>query len=206
MAAKENFRCNIFQDSKNYFDIFKDTARSIFPYSFGRDSYPENQYDFSDHCTPSPESPRTGSPEYQYEMVQCQKSLNSFDIVFEKGKFGAKGHNDFENFGKLSTDCEEESLMSSEDGFFEDDFSDPNDKNGDKRKIRRNGNKLVSPAVMKKRRLDANARERRRMQNLNHAFDRLRRVLPYPNDKQFSKFETLQMAQSYINALHEQLK
>lgn len=67
--------------------------------------------------------------------------------------------------------------------------------------------KGVPPVVMKKRRLAANARERRRMQNLNQAFDRLRTVLPQiGNDRQLSKFETLQMAQTYINALYDLLR
>ncbi|KAF6212887.1 hypothetical protein GE061_010597 [Apolygus lucorum] len=67
--------------------------------------------------------------------------------------------------------------------------------------------KIVSPVVMKKRRLAANARERRRMQNLNNAFDRLRTVLPsLGNDRQLSKYETLQMAQTYINALYDLLQ
>nr|SVF01447.1 atonal [Limnogonus franciscanus] len=67
--------------------------------------------------------------------------------------------------------------------------------------------KPVSPVVMKKRRLAANARERRRMQNLNKAFDRLRHVLPsLGNDRQLSKYETLQMAQTYINALYDLLR
>ncbi|XP_050436771.1 protein lin-32-like [Adelges cooleyi] len=61
--------------------------------------------------------------------------------------------------------------------------------------------------VMKKRRLAANARERRRMQNLNKAFDRLRTVLPtLGNDRQLSKYETLQMAQTYITALYDLLQ
>ncbi|XP_037510380.1 basic helix-loop-helix transcription factor amos [Rhipicephalus sanguineus] len=60
--------------------------------------------------------------------------------------------------------------------------------------------------VLKKRRLAANARERRRMHSLNVAFDRLREVVPsLGNDRKLSKFETLQMAQSYINALSELL-
>jgi len=72
---------------------------------------------------------------------------------------------------------------------------------------RRCSNKLVSPVVMKKRRLAANARERRRMQNLNKAFDRLRTHLPsLGNDRQLSKFETLQMAQTYITALNDLLQ
>ncbi len=68
-------------------------------------------------------------------------------------------------------------------------------------------NKEVAPQVIKKRRLAANARERRRMNNLNSAFDRLRDVVPaLGNDRQLSKYETLQMAQSYITALCELLQ
>lgn len=60
----------------------------------------------------------------------------------------------------------------------------------------------ASPTVMKKRRLAANARERRRMNGLNEAFDKLRDVVPPMGDEhKLSKFETLQMAQSYIRAL-----
>ncbi|XP_049800072.1 protein Fer3-like [Schistocerca nitens] len=58
-----------------------------------------------------------------------------------------------------------------------------------------------------RRRLAANARERRRMQNLNRAFDRLRTHLPsLGNDRQLSKYETLQMAQTYITALYDLLQ
>ncbi|XP_076329824.1 helix-loop-helix protein ngn-1-like [Tachypleus tridentatus] len=58
------------------------------------------------------------------------------------------------------------------------------------------------PALIKKRRLAANARERRRMNSLNIAFDRLRDVVPsIENDRKLSKYDTLQMAQSYITAL-----
>jgi len=71
---------------------------------------------------------------------------------------------------------------------------------------RRRG-KYVNSTIVKKRRLAANARERRRMQNLNKAFDRLRAYLPsLTDDKQLSKFETLQMAQTYINALYDLLQ
>lgn len=58
--------------------------------------------------------------------------------------------------------------------------------------------------ILRKRRLAANARERRRMNSLNDAFDRLRDVVPsLGNDRKLSKFETLQMAQTYISALYE---
>lgn len=60
---------------------------------------------------------------------------------------------------------------------------------------------------MKKRRLAANARERRRMNSLNVAFDRLRQVVPsIGDDRKLSKYETLQMAQSYIAALNDLLE
>ena len=70
--------------------------------------------------------------------------------------------------------------------------------------------KMMTPApghqmpdsVMKKRRLAANARERRRMDLLNQGFDRLRTVLPgLGPETPLSKLETLQMAQEYINQL-----
>ncbi|XP_035257027.1 protein atonal homolog 7 [Anguilla anguilla] len=54
-----------------------------------------------------------------------------------------------------------------------------------------------------RRRTAANARERKRMQGLNTAFDRLRKVVPqWSQDKKLSKYETLQMALSYIMALN----
>lgn len=64
-----------------------------------------------------------------------------------------------------------------------------------------------APEILKRRRLAANARERRRMNSLNDAFDKLREVVPsLGSDRKLSKFETLQMAQSYIAALNELLK
>lgn len=59
-----------------------------------------------------------------------------------------------------------------------------------------------SQEVLRKRRLAANARERRRMNSLNDAFDKLRDVVPsLGNDRRLSKYETLQMAQAYIGDL-----
>ncbi|XP_037941103.1 neurogenin-1 [Teleopsis dalmanni] len=64
-----------------------------------------------------------------------------------------------------------------------------------------------SPSVIKRRRQAANARERKRMNGLNEAFDRLREVVPTPAiDQKLSKFETLQMAQTYIMALCDMLE
>ncbi|KAI8130052.1 Basic helix-loop-helix transcription factor amos [Lucilia cuprina] len=63
-------------------------------------------------------------------------------------------------------------------------------------------NTNCSQEVLRKRRLAANARERRRMNSLNDAFDKLRDVVPsLGNDRRLSKYETLQMAQAYIGDL-----
>lgn len=71
---------------------------------------------------------------------------------------------------------------------------------------RRRSSKMPTVEVVKKRRLAANARERRRMNSLNDAFERLREVVPsLGSDRKLSKFETLQMAQTYIGALAELL-
>lgn len=72
---------------------------------------------------------------------------------------------------------------------------------------RRRSSKTPTVEVVKKRRLAANARERRRMNSLNDAFERLREVVPsLGSDRKLSKFETLQMAQTYIGALAELLQ
>merc|ERR1719260_742364 len=59
-----------------------------------------------------------------------------------------------------------------------------------------------SPSILKHRRNMANARERKRMNGLNDAFERLREVVPNVNTEQkMSKIETLLVAQTYIKAL-----
>lgn len=71
---------------------------------------------------------------------------------------------------------------------------------------RRRNSALPTKDTLKKRRLAANARERRRMESLNVAFDHLRNVIPsIGDDQKLSKYETLQMAQSYIGALKDLL-
>ncbi|RZC37217.1 HLH domain containing protein [Asbolus verrucosus] len=98
--------------------------------------------------------------------------------------------------------------------FLKTQFSETSPSNQDTRKNNVRGTKksvvrdrLPSPSVMKRRRLAANARERRRMNGLNEAFDRLRQVIPSLDaDHKLSKFETLQMAQTYIAALRELLE
>ena len=61
-----------------------------------------------------------------------------------------------------------------------------------------------TPMIMKHRRNMANARERKRMNGLNEAFERLREHIPggvKQNNKKLSKMETLQMANMYIKSL-----
>lgn len=66
---------------------------------------------------------------------------------------------------------------------------------------------LPTECERRRRRLAANARERRRMLGLNVAFERLRSVIPrLQSDRRLSKSETLQMAQIYIGTLSEMLK
>ena len=78
---------------------------------------------------------------------------------------------------------------------------------GKVRKVSVSNDEGISDSVMKKRRLAANARERRRMDLLNQGFDRLRGVLPgLGADNQLSKYETLQMAREYIRELTQLLK
>ena len=70
----------------------------------------------------------------------------------------------------------------------------------------------LTPAGVKKRRRDANARERKRMNGLNDAFERLRAVVPGlkeavgEKNKKLSKMETLQMANLYIQHLYQVLR
>uniref|UniRef100_A0A915PNG1 BHLH domain-containing protein n=1 Tax=Setaria digitata TaxID=48799 RepID=A0A915PNG1_9BILA len=57
------------------------------------------------------------------------------------------------------------------------------------------------------RRSKANARERRRMHNLNEALEKLRRTLPQlPDEPKLTKIETLRMANNYIYALKQILR
>lgn len=123
------------------------------------------------------------------------KKSNAFDTKNTSIKMEPNPLIKVESSGFDSQDCSsasEESIISLQEA-------------GSKTTKKRRG-KMVPPVVKKKRRLAANARERRRMQNLNTAFDRLRQYLPsLGNDRQLSKHETLQMAQTYITALCELL-
>lgn len=66
--------------------------------------------------------------------------------------------------------------------------------------------KKLTKDEKRQKRIDANDRERQRMGKLNSAFDNLRHLLPkHGNDRELSKFETIQIAKNYIRSLHELL-
>uniref|UniRef100_A0A336L016 CSON002144 protein n=1 Tax=Culicoides sonorensis TaxID=179676 RepID=A0A336L016_CULSO len=177
--------------------------------------------------TASPDSLRSSSPEYisigapeSYHVPTFPDSTMALNgsLISNTEKPKRKYTKKVEN--KKSIKTEQDSLQSmiklessgfdshdcssaSEESNLNSSSTEPGNKttNGKKRR-----GKMVPPVVKKKRRLAANARERRRMQNLNTAFDRLRQYLPsLGNDRQLSKHETLQMAQTYITALCELL-
>ena len=202
MESKEYFRGDIFPNSKHFFDIFNNTSRGICSYPYPFENYQENCEYADDRTASTPTSSRSGSPsDYEYKVYQSQESenINSFGLNIETEE---KVFVDAENFRKISSDCDEENLMNMEEAFFEIDISEG--ALGEKKKNRRTGTKTISPNLMHKRRQAANARERRRMQNLNEAFNKLRMVLPQ-QDKQFSKFETLLLANRYIKELRRLL-
>ncbi|KAI4469828.1 basic helix-loop-helix protein neurogenin-related [Holotrichia oblita] len=117
------------------------------------------------------------------------KSMNDFDYSDIK-------NNQITNYNNLRNNNRSEKSVSTRNR---------RHSSGRKKNILRDG--PPSPTVLKKRRLAANARERRRMNGLNEAFDRLRQVIPsLKSDHKLSKFETLQMAQTYISTLRDLLE
>ncbi|VDD97837.1 unnamed protein product [Enterobius vermicularis] len=79
-----------------------------------------------------------------------------------------------------------------------------------KREKRKYRCRIRSPETImrskKMRRNKANARERKRMHNLNYALDELRRTLPhYTDEPKLTKIETLRLAYNYIYSLAQML-
>lgn len=158
-----------------------------------------NRSAFSDGWqTPSSDSLRSSSPEFvslstpKYLPINLEiqnEAITNFPLKHECAS-------DSENNSSDYTTASSSLLLAGE-------VKSENSKQTAKKQRR---TKQIAPVIKKKRRLAANARERKRMQSLNDAFDRLRQYLPsLGDDRQFSKHETLQMAQSYISALCELL-
>ncbi|KAK4873280.1 hypothetical protein RN001_015309 [Aquatica leii] len=154
----------------------------------------------------------------QYEVPQINPPAEQY-MHFSVSRFPHTAKEDFND--RLSEQPETydvntyDSFLSSTSEPTYDNFNIFTPKDEDLNGVRKSGRsgrkKIVrdrpsSPTILKKRRLAANARERRRMNGLNEAFDRLRKVIPSLDaDHKLSKFETLQMAQTYISALRELL-
>lgn len=150
-----------------------------------------NRLTFDGWQTPSTDSLRSSSPEFVSLSAPKYLPIN-LEIQNEITNYPLKREyaSDSEN---TSSDCTTSSMA------VEIPVKNENLKPGTRKQRR---SKQIAPQIKKKRRLAANARERKRMQSLNDAFDRLRQYLPsLSDDRQFSKHETLQMAQSYISAL-----
>ena len=91
-----------------------------------------------------------------------------------------------------------------DDSYEEEESTDLRRKKSSRSSQRRSRERHLHPEVKMKRRMAANARERKRMNGLNDAFERLRQHIPeLGNDRKLSKYETLQMAQTYIGALRD---
>lgn len=179
------------------------------------ESHNSTTSDFVPHFLPSPstKSPMShhGQSEEGMEMNQwaCdhQRPLDMSDRLTSDGGHFSDDNNttseynfDTENFSPSTTISSPGDRSSS--GLTS--CGQRSRKNGQSSRSerRKKGSKEVPVVILKQRRLAANARERRRMDSLNVAFDRLRKVVPtIEEDRKLSKYETLQMAQSYINAL-----
>lgn len=162
---------------------------------------------------PSPAtSSRSLSPGSASTSSDCQHHHNQYQYYHNQQQFSPTQLDESIFVDSISSpsvkSCDtllDDQDISDDNDLVEDKPQNKSEKSGKKTQGRKR-NKHVSSTVVKKRRLAANARERRRMLNLNRAFDKLRMYLPtLGNDRQLSKYETLQMAQSYITALNDLL-
>ena len=111
-------------------------------------------------------------------------------------------HQKLEVLSEISNQSSISEMRNMTENHKSDEETSPDKKSPDSKVNIHKSSKKLPEVVAAKRRLAANARERRRMDHLNKGFDRLRQVLPgLGPEHQLSKYETLQMAQSYINEL-----
>lgn len=184
-----------------------------------KDYRPRSYGGSSDGC----HSPRISSPEsgYPYPYSSTGSEMGSSQPYtpncYKQDQFGGWGRQHYygENNNIYNKYDGYKAPLGSQGGgyghesYYKTNYECGNNKcNNNKKEVKKgSSNAPAGMEVMKKRRLAANARERRRMNSLNDAFDRLRDVVPsLGNDRKLSKFETLQMAQTYIAALHELLQ
>ena len=143
---------------------------------------------------PAPSCKKTKRSDDDHKSSYKQMKTNDYNQVYENKIYDLNLNNTISsvsNSHSPSVSLNSSSNSSSEDFFCESLY-----------KAYQTGSLTKS----KYRRLVANERERRRMHGLNLAFENLRSVLPsLGSNKQFSKYETLQMAKSYISALSDLL-
>ncbi|XP_044751722.1 protein atonal-like [Coccinella septempunctata] len=171
-----------------------------------------NDYQHMSHETSSDgyTSPRVSSPGSRDNSIVASPFSNASDAGMSSQRYApSSSYRNLEfccnnnNFYSDKYDCNRYLYLSSNSLVYQ---GRQNDKR-DNKKTKKKKQSQAGMDIMKKRRLAANARERRRMTSLNDAFDRLRDVVPsLGNDRKLSKFETLQMAQTYIAALYELLQ
>uniref|UniRef100_A0A3B4FUV6 Atonal bHLH transcription factor 1 n=1 Tax=Pundamilia nyererei TaxID=303518 RepID=A0A3B4FUV6_9CICH len=134
----------------------------------------------------------------------CAAHATSPDYLRHSGSPGSSGHPSPQSYRKPAKSLTSSSLKVRELCRLKGTLTGPEEEASVRQ--RAPSHKPVN-GIQRQRRVAANARERRRMHGLNHAFDELRSVIPaFDNDKKLSKYETLQMAQIYINALAELLQ
>ncbi|XP_050503373.1 protein atonal-like [Diabrotica virgifera virgifera] len=169
----------------------------------------------SDGCL----SPRVSTPDSHYALTVSSPLSTASDPGMSSQPYtpnyyrqewgGSRGYYGENNniYNKYDYKYKSQGVDSPMSSYARQDYYNDSKYKKDTNPRRSNSQPQTGVEVMKKRRLAANARERRRMNSLNDAFDRLRDVVPsLGNDRKLSKFETLQMAQTYIAALHELLE
>lgn len=167
-------------------------------YSSPRVSSPESSYTTYTLSSPRPSDSAMSSQPY---IPNCYKQNDPWS----RQQYYGENNNVYHKYDYKYKSREENS--NSTNNYSQNYYKNNTDNNKYKKDSKKSTPPQAGMEIMKKRRLAANARERRRMNSLNDAFDRLRDVVPsLGNDRKLSKFETLQMAQTYISALHELLE
>jgi hypothetical protein len=147
-------------------------------------------------------------PTNQYSNNQCSYQNNQIfeqDSCYSSSSSEIEEKPEFEDFSSSSFSPNPEK----ESDFMENSQNHPVLNGNFKTKWqRKRAYEMTLPLhIRQKRRSAANARERKRMTNLNDAFEKLRGILPnHHRDRPLSKMEALQLAQNYIKELTSTLE
>ena len=185
-------QCTFSADRVNFSDSSDSVSPAGSPNSnYYGDGYFFNQYPLSDISSAQPDSCSPRSESSTTSVDEHDEVIMRYSSVQSSSGISVKPSSDIKSVGKSHLSSSAKSLHKIQP------------TTTSRRQRRRTD---VSEAVKRKRRLAANARERRRMDSLNLAFDRLRAVLPQlNNEEKLSKYDSLQMAQTYIATLCEML-